>query len=695
MSTAVGVHVEGEVAVPTPEKPRRQLDVQPGTIVRAALFGALAIVALVYVGPSEIGEMLLKVLVGVGLSTVLFVGANKLFDLVYDQWTLFCSASGFTVGFVTLLVLDGNRLLRDIGPRPWIWAVIGGAAAGAVLFALSAPREQMARLPLAVAGFGALGVLVALAIDDPWHPALDWAKLVICTAVGVAIGAGSRLLGKSRTTERLINGAFVGGGLGWLIGAWGGAEFATRSAETETLSGGGNVAEALVATVVPLAAIGVRIGFAAEPTTTQRRNIEQRSRSWIFVTPALAFIAGGLLVPLVRTIYISLRDSTSAEYVGLANFRTIFDDKNFFDIDDWRNLFTSRLWWVGVGVVVIGLAIGIVGGRRTRRLFESGPSSLLPTFAGFFLAACAVFATLRGTLFNNLWWVLVVTTLAASIGLASAVLADRSKGENVAKSLIFLPMAISFVGAGVIWRFVYQPRNVRDPQTGLLNAIWVGLGELSNSSWAKWLVAVVLAAVIAGLAWLAWTGVAAGNNTRTGFSIGVGLVLAYLLYRLLGPGLGGFEVRDDGEVRAQTIEFVNETPFNNMWLMVVLIWIQTGFAMVIFSSAIKAVPTELTEAARIDGATESQVFWRVTLPQIAPTVGVVVTTLIVIVIKLFDIVKVMTNGQFGTQVIANQMFRDGIERGNAGLGGALATALFLAVLPVMYYNIRRMQKAKA
>ncbi len=124
----------------------------------------------------------------------------------------------------------------------------------------------------------------------------------------------------------------------------------------------------------------------------------------------------------------------------------------------------------------------------------------------------------------------------------------------------------------------------------------------------------------------------------------------------------------------ETIEFLAETPFNNMWLMVILIWIQTGFAMVIFSSAIKAVPTELTEAAEIDGATESQVFWRVTLPQILPTIGVVVTTLIVLVMKVFDIVKVTTNGQFGTQVIANQMFDAISIQQNFGLGAALATA---------------------
>jgi alpha-glucoside transport system permease protein len=124
---------------------------------------------------------------------------------------------------------------------------------------------------------------------------------------------------------------------------------------------------------------------------------------------------------------------------------------------------------------------------------------------------------------------------------------------------------------------------------------------------------------------------------------------------------------------------------------VVLIWLQTGFAMVIFSSAIKAVPVELTEAAKIDGANESQVFWKVTLPQIGPTVAVVTTTLIVVVLKVFDIVRVTTGGQFGTQVIANQMANAVSDR-NAGIAATLATLLFIGVLPVMFYNLRNLQR---
>lgn len=161
---------------------------------------------------------------------------------------------------------------------------------------------------------------------------------------------------------------------------------------------------------------------------------------------------------------------------------------------------------------------------------------------------------------------------------------------------------------------------------------------------------------------------------------------------LIGDGVGGFTITKDGKTVAKAISFVQESPFDNFWLMVILIWIQTGFAMVILSAAIKAVPDEILEAARVDGGTPSQIFWRVTLPQIATTIGVVVTTLIVLVMKVFDIVKVVTNGNFGTQVLANDMYNQAFQFGNNGRGAALAIILFVSVLPVMVYNIRRMQK---
>ena len=173
------------------------------------------------------------------------------------------------------------------------------------------------------------------------------------------------------------------------------------------------------------------------------------------------------------------------------------------------------------------------------------------------------------------------------------------------------------------------------------------------------------------------------------------ILLGWLFIRfagIIGDGMGGFKITEEGEVIPSTVLFVQESPYNNFWLMIILIWIQVGFSMVILSAAIKAVPTELIEAAKIDGATDSQVFWRVTLPQIGTTIAVVVTTTVVLVMKVFDIVKVVTNGNFGTQVLANNMYNEAFTNANKGLGAALAMIIFFSVLPVMYYNIRKMRR---
>jgi alpha-glucoside transport system permease protein len=283
--------------------------------------------------------------------------------------------------------------------------------------------------------------------------------------------------------------------------------------------------------------------------------------------------------------------------------------------------------------------------------------------------------------------------MATTLGLAIAVLADRANYESLAKSLIFMPMAISFVGAGIIWRFMYIPRPPSKDQTGVLNSLWVALGKVSNDSTGTLVVLVILGLFAFGLLFLAYRGWRADETGVMYGSLFTVLPILWLIYRFIGPGLGGFEVLDDGTIEAATVIFTQEAPFNNVWLMVVLIWIQTGFTMVIFSAAIKAVPAELIEASKVDGATEKQTFWRVIIPQIAPTIGVVVTTLIVLVMKVFDIVKVMTNGNFDTQVIANEMWQRAFTELNFGLGSALAVVLFVAVLPIMYINIRRMQKA--
>ncbi len=218
---------------------------------------------------------------------------------------------------------------------------------------------------------------------------------------------------------------------------------------------------------------------------------------------------------------------------------------------------------------------------------------------------------------NNLLWMLFGTSLTVSFGLLVAVLADRSRFETLAKSLIFLPMAISFVGAGVIWNFVYAAKPVDAPQIGLLNSIVVGLGGRPE----------------------AWT--------------------------------------------------ATNPPWNNFFLIAIVIWLQTGYSMVLFSAAIKGIPAEILEAARVDGATEPQVFFQIMIPYIMGTIITVGTTIVIFTLKIFDVVIVMTGGQYGTSVIATEFYRQYFTYNNNGYGSAIATILLIAVMPVMAYNLRQ------
>jgi alpha-glucoside transport system permease protein len=218
---------------------------------------------------------------------------------------------------------------------------------------------------------------------------------------------------------------------------------------------------------------------------------------------------------------------------------------------------------------------------------------------------------------NNLLWMLIGTTFTVSFGLLVAVLADRSRFETLAKALIFLPMAISFVGAGVIWNFVYAVKPADAAQIGLLNSIVVTLG---------------------------------------------------------------------GQPQAWTAFF---QPWNNFFLIAIVIWLQTGYSMVLFSAAIKGIPAEILEAARVDGATEVQAFFQITIPYIMGTIVTVATTIVIFTLKIFDVVIVMTGGQYGTSVIATEFYRQYFTYNNNGYGSAIATILLIAVMPVMAYNLRQ------
>lgn len=299
--------------------------------------------------------------------------------------------------------------------------------------------------------------------------------------------------------------------------------------------------------------------------------------------------------------------------------------------------------------VVIALVLGIAtlverrGGRRVAWLF------ILPTLA--LLLVGLIYPTLKtmqrsmynaaGTQFigadnylaifassdqlivlrNTFLWVLVTPFVATAVGLVYAILVDGARGEAFAKSLIFLPMAISFVGASIIWKFVYEYRQASSPQIGLLNQVLVWFGQ-------------------------------------------------------------------------EPQQFLINSPWNTFFLIVVMIWIQAGFAMTILSASIKAIPAEITEAARLDGVSATQMFRFVTLPSIRPSVVVVLTTIAIGCLKVFDIIRTMTGGAFDTSVVANEFYSQSFSAGNPGLGAALAVLLFVLVIPIIVYNIRQMRASE-
>jgi alpha-glucoside transport system permease protein len=286
----------------------------------------------------------------------------------------------------------------------------------------------------------------------------------------------------------------------------------------------------------------------------------ERVRPFAFVGPAIVLLAVFLLYPTVVTLKLSFQDADGSGWVWF---------------DNYVNIFTTSQTQLAIR--------------------------------------------------NSLMWVVIVPFFSVVVGLAFAVLSDKlgSKAEAISKTFIFMPMAISFVGASIVWRFVYnfRPEGFGE-QIGLLNGIWTAIGR-------------------------------------------------------------------------EPVAWLLQEPFNNFYLMVILIWLQTGFAMVILSAAIKSVPEDILEAARIDGASELKVFTRVVVPSISSTIVVVTTTVVIVVWKVFDIVFVMTGGQFGTSVVAERMVTEFFTFRNAGQGAALAVVMLLAIIPLMVVNVRRFQEQEA
>lgn len=288
---------------------------------------------------------------------------------------------------------------------------------------------------------------------------------------------------------------------------------------------------------------------------------------WIWLLPALLFIAVFLVYPVIDTLRISFMNDDSSAYVGLENYQFVFTN-------------------------------------------SSTQSALL----------------------NNVLWLALFTVLAVGLGLIIAVLTGRVRYESLAKAAIFVPMAISFVAAAVIWRFMYAFKPEGFTQIGLVNAAGTGVG-------------------LEPIAWL------------------VEHQLPYIDQLLSMP-----------------------LHTNNFALIAVGVWIWTGFAMVVISAGLKGIPTEVMEAARVDGASEWQIFWRILLPMLSPTIAVVATILVIQALKKFDMVWVMTAGNFGTDVVATLMFKEMFNFRDFGRAAALAVILLAAILPIMLITIRRFRR---
>ncbi|MCP2636388.1 sugar ABC transporter permease [Microbacterium sp. HD4P20] len=277
-----------------------------------------------------------------------------------------------------------------------------------------------------------------------------------------------------------------------------------------------------------------------------------------------------------------------------------------------------QLTWFLLPALVL-LAIGLVWPaiRTTGLAFlDNAGNFSWENFAWMFTQPAAI-----RTLINTVVWVLLVPTFSTALGLAYAVWIDKSRGERYYKALVFMPMAISFVGAGIIWRFVYEYRSGERDQIGLLNALVVAFG-------------------------------------------------------------------------GDPVQWMQTDPINTVLLIVVMIWIQTGFAMVVLSAAIKGIPTEQIEAAMLDGTNPWQRFRNVTVPGIRGSLVVVLTTISIATLKVFDIVRTMTGGNFNTSVVANEMYVQAFRASEIGRGSALAVILFILVLPIVIYNVNVLRKQR-
>ena len=373
---------------------------------------------------------------------------------------------------------------------------------------------------------------------------------------------------------------------------------------------------------------------ASGPNAGRNINRANQIRPWLFLFPAFFALLLYLGYPVFETLRLSLTDrSQDGAFVGLANYQQMASEPKFWE-----------------------------------------------------------------AIRNNLMWLIVVPAASTAFGLLVAQLTDRISWGNIAKSLIFMPMAISFVGASVIFKLIYDARPEDVDQIGVLNAVWMnfdgGFGSIVVLKILPALLFLAFAAVAGFLSWLLFRSVfMEQRNPASGGIKAVRLVLGAFVGILALISLKSvFDVFVTQLPYGEPQTWLTLPFYNNFFLMVVLIWIQTGFAMVILSASLRGIPEETIEAAIIDGANPFQVFFQIKVPQIMPTIVVVWTTITLTVLKVFDIVFAMTNGQWETQVLANYMYDKLFRANDWGVGSASAIVIMLLVTPILVWNVYNARK---
>ncbi|MEL6920867.1 MAG: sugar ABC transporter permease [Pseudomonadota bacterium] len=365
-------------------------------------------------------------------------------------------------------------------------------------------------------------------------------------------------------------------------------------------------------------------------------NAANQIRPWLFIFPAFAALGLYLGYPVFETLRLSLTERVpggGSEWVGLANYNQMFAEPKFWE-----------------------------------------------------------------AMRNNMLWLIVVPAASTAFGLLAAQLTDRISWGGIAKSLIFMPMAISFVGAGVIFKLIYESRPGDTAQIGVLNALWLqfdgGAGSLLLLQLLPTIILLGFAAMVAYVGYLLIKPIidTGTRNASVALKVVQGVIAlgcAWLVWTALSsiPDIWTTQLQYGEPQQWLTLPF-----WNNFFLMAVLVWIQTGFAMVILSAALRGIPEETVEAAVIDGANPFEIFFKIKVPQIMGTIVVVWTTITILVLKVFDIVFAMTNGQWETQVLANYMFDKLFRANDWGVGSASAMIIMLLVTPILVWNVYNARK---